>query len=192
MIVSEVRTLQRMVDEFTRFARLPEAHLMEGSINETVAATVKLYTEHPDDIVVETDLASNVPPVKFDAEQIKQALVNLIDNAIQALETVTGEKRVRVQTEYVPERELVCLTVADTGYGIRPDDKGKLFTPYFSTRERGTGLGLAIVSRIVAEHNGTVRVEDNHPRGAKFIIELPAVEVKQVMTTESYRVKRDA
>jgi two-component system, NtrC family, nitrogen regulation sensor histidine kinase NtrY len=186
-IVREVSTLQRMVEEFSRFARLPEAQPVEASLNEVVKAAVSLYDERLNGIRIERQLAEDLPLMRLDPEQLKRAIVNLIDNAIEAIdsgEAANGngakhqtnghvEKLIHIETLYEKERELTRLIVSDTGHGIRPADRDKLFLPKFSTRERGTGLGLAIVSHIVADHKGRIQVEDNRPRGAKFIIELP-------------------
>jgi nitrogen fixation/metabolism regulation signal transduction histidine kinase len=173
MIGAEVATLQRMVDEFSNFARLPNANLETASLNEVVENTLKLYDERLDGIRLESRLAAARPAVISDGEQIKRALVNLIDNAAEALASVAGDRRITVSTREVAERETVELVVADTGPGIPPEDRERIFDPYFSTRKRGTGLGLAIISRIVAEHQGRIRVQENHPRGARFTIELP-------------------
>jgi two-component system, NtrC family, nitrogen regulation sensor histidine kinase NtrY len=186
-IVREVSTLQRMVEEFSRFARLPEAKPVETSLNEVVKAAVSLYDERLNGIRIERRLAEDLPLMRLDPEQLKRVIVNLIDNAVEAIdsrEAAKGngskqqtnghnEKLIRIETLYEKERELTRLIVSDTGHGIRPADRDKLFLPKFSTRERGTGLGLAIVSHIVADHKGRIQVEDNRPRGAKFIIELP-------------------
>ncbi len=187
-IVREVAALQRMVEEFSRFARLPEARPVVLSLNETVRDAVALYAERLDGISIECSLAADLPPVRIDPEQMKRALVNLIDNAVEAL-SIDGQpegngsngssngrsKRViEIETSYVSASDQARLVVADTGHGIRPADRDKLFLPKFSTRDRGTGLGLAIVSHIIADHKGRIWVEDNQPRGARFIIELPA------------------
>jgi len=187
-IVREVAALQRMVEEFTRFARLPEARPVEASLNDVVRDAVSLYTERLDGIRLECRLDDALPRLRLDTEQMKRALVNLIDNAIEALSAngqnggnggksrPTGglEKRIAIESSFLKASEAVRLTIADTGHGIRPRDRDKLFLPKFSTRDRGTGLGLAIVSHIVADHKGRIWVEDNRPRGARFIIELPA------------------
>ncbi len=174
MISAEVSTLQRMVDEFSNFARLPNARLEPASLNQVVENTVKLYQERLNGIRLETSLAPELPPVMIDGEQIKQLLVNLIDNAADALTEIDGDRRIMVSTREVSERDAVELILADTGPGISADDRERVFDPYFSTRKRGTGLGLAIVSRIVAEHQGRIRVQDNSPHGARFVVELPA------------------
>jgi PAS domain S-box-containing protein len=173
-IKQEVSTLQRMVDEFSRFARLPEAQLNPASINEVVIETIKLYDERLEDIKIKTAFAEDLPPLNLDRDQIKRTLVNLIDNAVEAMIASPGEHLLFITTEYLRDRELARLIVSDTGHGIAPSDREKLFQPYFSTRKRGTGLGLAIVSHIVTDHAGKIRVEDNKPRGSRFIIELPA------------------
>jgi two-component system, NtrC family, nitrogen regulation sensor histidine kinase NtrY len=176
MIGAEVATLQRMVDEFSNFARLPKAAMETASLNEVVVNSLKLYDERMNGVRLTTRLAPQLPVVMIDCEQIKRALVNLIDNAAEAMAEVSGDLRITVITREVPERESLELIVADTGPGIPPEDRERIFEPYFSTRKRGTGLGLAIVSRIVAEHQGRIRVQENSPRGARFIIELPTAK----------------
>jgi len=176
MIDAEVATLQRMVDEFSKFARLPKAAMETASLNEVVVNSLKLYDERLNGIRLTTRLAPRIPVVMIDCEQIKRALVNLIDNAAEAMAEGAGDRRIAVITREVPERRTLELIVADTGPGIPPEDRERIFEPYFSTRKRGTGLGLAIVSRIVAEHQGRIRVQENSPRGARFIIELPTSE----------------
>jgi nitrogen fixation/metabolism regulation signal transduction histidine kinase len=182
MIGAEVSTLQRMVDEFSDFARLPNAKLEPVSLNEVIANALKLYDERLDGIRLESHLAAGLPPVMLDPEQIKRVLVNLIDNAAEALLTSpsqNGSNRITVSTREITDRETVELTIADTGPGISPSDRERIFDPYFSTRKRGTGLGLAIVSRIVSEHQGRIRVQENHPHGAKFVIELPNTKMTE-------------
>ncbi|MCI0524760.1 MAG: ATP-binding protein, partial [Acidobacteria bacterium] len=174
MIGAEVATLQRMVDEFSNFARLPKVVLETASLNEVVVNSLKLYDERLNGIQLSTMLASSLPAVMIDREQIKRALVNLIDNAAEAMSNIAGDRRITVITREIAERESLELIVADTGPGIPAEDRERIFDPYFSTRKHGTGLGLAIVSRIVAEHQGRIRVQDNLPRGARFIIELPS------------------
>jgi two-component system, NtrC family, nitrogen regulation sensor histidine kinase NtrY len=185
-IVREVAALQRMVEEFSRFARLPESRPAEASLNNVVRDAVGLYDDRLNDIRVGCNLDDTVPPLWIDAEQMKRVLVNLIDNAIEALNADGGgdaagngstklaaEKRIEIETRLLRASDVVRLSIADSGHGIRARDRDKLFLPKFSTRSRGTGLGLAIVSHIVADHKGRIWVEDRQPRGARFIIELP-------------------
>ncbi len=175
-IGAEVATLQRMVDEFSNFARLPKVAMEAASLNEVVVNSLKLYDERLNGIRLTPRLAPQLPVVMIDCEQIKRALVNLIDNAAEAMAEGAGDRRITVITREVPERQSLELIVADTGPGIPLEDRERIFDPYFSTRKGGAGLGLAIVSRIVAEHQGRIRVQENSPRGARFIIELPTAK----------------
>ena len=129
-----------------------------------------------DGITSRHDLAASLPPVRADTELIRQVVANLIDNAAEAMEGSTM-RRLRVATRAESDGDAVEIEISDSGHGISPEDKEKLFLPHFSTKDRGTGLGLAIASRIIAEHNGTIRVEDNMPAGARFVIRFPAAEV---------------
>ena len=172
-IIREVQSLKSMVDEFSRFARLPNAKLESGDINEVVGQVLPLYKDRIDDVVIESDVAPSLPLAMIDGEQVKRVFVNLIDNAVEAFDPEQETKVVTVRTRYDVGRDLIVAEVADNGPGISPADLRKLFQPYFSTKGRGTGLGLAIVHRIVTEHNGKIRAVANQPRGAKFILELP-------------------
>jgi two-component system nitrogen regulation sensor histidine kinase NtrY len=178
-IVREVAGLKAMVDEFARFARLPRVRLETHDLNEVVRRVIALYEERLGDVRLDVQLAPHLPVALLDAEQMKRALVNLIDNALEALAEVEGERRITIATGYDPSRALLLLEVVDTGHGIAPRDFPHIFQPYFSTRGRGTGLGLAIVQRIVIEHGGRIRADANRPRGARFIIELPVTEERQ-------------
>jgi two-component system nitrogen regulation sensor histidine kinase NtrY len=172
-IAREVAGLKAMVDEFSRFARLPHARLEAADLNEVVLQAVKLYEDRLDDMRMDVRLAQRLPSTMLDAEQMRRVFVNLIENALEALAGLEGERRITIATAHDPARGVVMAEVTDTGHGIPRADFGRLFQPNFSTRERGTGLGLAIVQRIITEHSGRIRVAANHPRGAKFTIELP-------------------
>ncbi len=182
-IVGEVETLRRLVDEFAQLAQFPKAQLEKGDLNDAVAEATAVFEGRIDDIQLKVDSAATLPPVMIDREHIKRLIVNLIDNAAEALEGALV-KEIVVRTASSETPETVVLTVSDSGPGISPQDKERLFLPYFSTKERGTGLGLAIVSRIVGEHGGTIRVEDNRPTGTRFIVELPVAEVPALMGTK--------
>ena len=175
-ITREVAGLKAMVDEFARFARLPHARLERTDLNEVVRQAVALYEERLGGARMDVLLAPRLPPAMLDAEQMRRVFVNLVDNALEALEDVEGEQRITIATGHDPSRGLLLAEVADTGHGIRREDIPRLFQPYFSTRGRGTGLGLAIVQRVLADHGGRVRVEHNRPRGARMVIELPVAE----------------
>ena len=172
-ITREVSGLKAMVDEFSRFARLPATRLEVANLNEVVTQAVGLYEGRLDGAHINLQLDPDLPATMLDVEQIKRVFVNLIDNALEALVT-DGEKRlITIYTSRDTETGIVRAEVADTGQGIAPADFRRLFEPYFSRRKTGTGLGLAIVQRIILEHRGKIRAEKNDPRGAKFVIELP-------------------
>ena len=166
-IVSEVRQLQRMVDEFSRFARMPAVHLRHAQLSEILQQAASLYKDVKRGVTVSVAVDPEIE-LLMDPEQIRRAVGNLLNNAVEATEA--GE--VRVTARRAPHR--VVIEVADPGRGVPDRDKEKLFLPYFSTKGRGTGLGLAIVHRIVNDHDGRISVHDNYPRGTRFEIELPA------------------
>jgi two-component system nitrogen regulation sensor histidine kinase NtrY len=169
-IVKEVDALKDLVDEFAEFARLPAANLVAASLHEVIDGALSLYDGLFSEVRIERRLAADLPLLRLDAGQMKRVVINLVDNAIEA----TDEKGLVVlETEWDPREGRVHLVVADDGPGISPEDRDRLFVPNFSTKKRGSGLGLAIVSRIVQEHHGLIRVEDNAPRGARFVVELP-------------------
>ncbi|MEP6705976.1 MAG: ATP-binding protein [Pyrinomonadaceae bacterium] len=174
-ISREVAGLKAMVDEFSRFARLPHPRLEPGDLNEVIRQSVALYEDRTDGAKLQINLATALPPTVLDAEQMRRVFVNLIDNSLAALAGAGNGRQVTITTSHDATRETLLTEVCDTGEGIRPADLKRLFQPYFSTRERGTGLGLAIVQRIITEHGGRIRAEANQPQGAKFVIELPAV-----------------
>ncbi len=174
-IAREVAGLKAMVDEFSRFARLPLARLEVADLNEVVRHASALYEGRLPGVTMETKLDSTLPPAMLDTEQLRRVFVNLIDNATNALADLDGERLINISTRFDPVRSLLIAEVSDTGHGIQPADFKRLFQPYFSTRGSGTGLGLAIVQRIILEHGGRIRAGANYPRGARFVIELPAM-----------------
>jgi nitrogen fixation/metabolism regulation signal transduction histidine kinase len=171
-IQQEVQTVKTLVDEFSQFSRFPAAQPAPTDLNEIVESAMAVFAGRLNDITLTLDLATNLPLVMADREQLKRVIVNLVDNAAQAMDS-SPVRHLLVATTHL-NNDLIELVVADTGCGVSAVDKEKLFLPYFSTKERGTGLGLAIVSHIVAEHRGRIRVEDNMPTGARFIVELLA------------------
>jgi two-component system nitrogen regulation sensor histidine kinase NtrY len=170
MIIDQVEQIRNLVNEFSSFARFPAANPEPCELPPVVDEAIALYREgHPDvRFTVETD--GEMPTLHLDRRQIKQALINLVDNAVTAMQQ-QGE--IRFHLRHDPSRKTVWLTVADTGPGIPDADKTRLFEPYFSTKKSGMGLGLSIVNSILADHGGAVRVRDHHPRGTVFILELP-------------------
>jgi PAS domain S-box-containing protein len=173
----EVAGLKAMVDEFSRFARLPATRFEVANLNEVVNQAVVLYEGRLDRTRIDVQLDPDLPATMLDVEQIKRVFVNLIDNALDALNRVDDERIVTITTNRDVETGMVRAEVADSGKGIAPADFRRLFEPYFSRRDSGTGLGLAIVQRIILEHGGKIRAEKNEPRGAKFVIELPVSHV---------------
>jgi two-component system nitrogen regulation sensor histidine kinase NtrY len=182
LIQREVQTLESLVDEFSQFARFPSARLASADLNEIVAGALGLFQGRLDGITVRTDFAESLPLVKADPELLRRVLANLIDNAAEAMES-SAIRQLRVTTRGESDGDAVEIEISDSGQGISPEDKERLFLPHFSTKDRGTGLGLAIASRIVAEHNGSIRVEDNSPTGARFVIRFPAVEMPPTPAT---------
>jgi len=172
-ILREVQSLKSMVDEFTRFARLPNAKPEPGDLNDVIRQVMALYEDRLDEIQIDRALAEELPAALIDTEQLKRVYVNLIDNSIEAFDEDQEDKRVTISSRYDMARDLIVSEISDNGRGIAPADLQKLFQPYFSTKGRGTGLGLAIVSRIITEHNGKIKAVANNPRGARFIVELP-------------------
>lgn len=174
-ILREVQSLKAMVDEFSRFARLPEVKLESGDANEVVQQAASLYVDRGDEAVIDLNLADELPSAMVDPEQLKRVFINLIDNAIEAPGDEGENRVVTISSRHEIARDLIVLEVSDNGNGIDPADYQKLFQPYFSTKGRGTGLGLAIVNRIVSEHHGRIKAVPNQPRGARFIVEIPVV-----------------
>jgi two-component system nitrogen regulation sensor histidine kinase NtrY len=170
-IVQEVDGLRRLVDEFSRFARMPAFVPRPTDVRPLVEAVAALYRESHPGLALATRHTDELPPCEVDGDHIKRAVLNLVDNAVEAVGADGGE--VLVETQYVADPGRVRIVVSDTGPGIPLEDRDKLFLPHFSTKMAGMGLGLPIVSEIATEHGGTVRVEDNEPRGSRFTIELP-------------------
>src|SRR6516225_1636674 len=172
LIEREVQTLSSLVNEFSQFARFPAARLAPANVNSIVEGALGRFDGRLEGIMVSASLAPALPPIRADAELMGTVLANLIDNAAEAMEG-TAIRRLNVGTRAVADGDAVEIEIADSGHGVSPEDKERLFLPHFSTKGRGTGLGLAIASRIVAEHNGTIRIEDNSPVGARFVMRFP-------------------
>ncbi len=172
-IEQEVQTVKQLVDEFSQFSRFPAAQPIPADLNEIVKGALDVFAGRLDDITLVVDLHPGLPQVLADRDQIKRVIVNLVDNAAEAMND-SAVRTLTIRTRPGNTTDTVEVWVTDTGSGVSSVDKEKLFLPYFSTKERGTGLGLAIVSHIVTEHHGRVRVEDNYPAGARFIVELAA------------------
>lgn len=184
-ISREVQSVQALVNEFSQFTRFPAAHPVPAHLNDLVENALAIFAGRLDGIEVTKDLKPDLPPVCVDRDQFKRVVVNLVDNAAEAMQD-SMVKRLYIGTR-ATEEDTVQLTITDTGCGISRDDKEKLFLPYFSTKGRGTGLGLAIVNRILADHNAAIRVEDNAPSGARFTVDVPTLALPNgeiMMTAE--------
>lgn len=171
-IIKEVRGLKRLVDEFTRFGKMPEIKKIPTSMTAVVDEVVSLYKGYKG-VEINVSLPEEVPTVELDGEQFKRVMINIFDNAINA---ISNKGRIDVRMQFDVPSNKVSIDIADDGPGIRDEDKEKLFLPYFSTKKDGTGLGLAIANRIITEHRGYIRVRDNEPRGTVFTIEVPIKE----------------
>jgi len=182
VIGNSVETVRALVNEFATLAQFPASRPQPADINTIVVDALSLFEGRLDGIRLSRSLATDLPPVLADADAIKRAVANLVDNAAEALQD-SLVKEIAVSTSLVGSRDAVEISVADTGTGVSRELKERLFLPYFSTKRRGTGLGLAIVSRIVEDHHGSIRVEENQPVGARFILELPVAVINGVAVT---------
>jgi two-component system, NtrC family, nitrogen regulation sensor histidine kinase NtrY len=190
LIVREVATLSALVNEFSQFVRFPTAKLLPTDANTTVHEAVEVFSGRLDGIQLKTTLEANLPAIRADGPLLRSVIINLIDNAAEALEEAIF-REITVATQLRPESDTIEIAVTDTGHGISPKDKDKLFLPHFSTKDRGTGLGLAIAARIISEHGGSLRVEDNRPAGSRFLIELPVAEMSAAAGTERFGADSD-
>lgn len=168
-IIKEVEGLKRMVDEFSRFSKMPEIKKIPTNMPAVIDEVVNLYKGYRG-IEINVSLPEESPLVELDEEQFKRVMINIFDNAIHA---ISNKGRIDVRLRFELPSNMVSIDIADNGPGIRDEDKERLFLPYFSTKKDGTGLGLAIANRIIAEHRGYIRVSDNEPKGTVFTIEIP-------------------
>lgn len=176
IIITQVEELKNLVNEFSSFARMPAANPVPNNLNEILREAMVLYEEGHKQVHFDFKPDDQIPVFNLDKEQIKRVMVNLLDNAVAAVDAVSLQQRdgqIIVETRLDPFMNLARVEVADNGCGVSPEDKPLLFEPYFSTKASGTGLGLAIVNTIISDHDGYIRVKDNVPQGTRFIIELP-------------------
>ena len=179
-IVKQVDSLRNLVNEFSRFARMPKSNPVPADINPLIEETVAIFRGAHPEIHFRLELSPSLPQIALDREQMNRVFVNLFDNAVAAVSEVRKREEgfsavVTTRSEYNSELGLVTVSVIDNGSGIARADLPRLFDPYFSTKANGTGLGLAIVSVIVSDHDGFIRAKNNEPRGAAFSIELPVI-----------------
>lgn len=180
----EVQSLKSLVDSFSDLARFPAVRPERTDLNALVREAVNVFDGRVPGVRLSIDASPSPPWAKVDPEPFKRVIVNLIDNAAEVVQG-SWMKEIVVSTRAKADGSAIELSVADSGPGISPEDKQKLFVPYFSTKERGTGLGLSIVRSIVQDHKGTIRVEDNFPTGTRFIIEVPAADPPALQLREA-------
>jgi len=170
MIIKSVDELKTLVDEFSNFARMPAAQPSPNSLNDIIREAVALYQQAHRAVAFTVEIDESLPLLQLDRDQIKRVIINLLENAIAAIES---DGAIEVSSRYNRELRMATCVIADNGHGIAPEARPRLFEPYFSTRKTGTGLGLAIVNTIIADHHGFIRVKDNEPKGTRFILEFP-------------------
>jgi nitrogen fixation/metabolism regulation signal transduction histidine kinase len=188
-ILGSVESMRTLVSQFAALAEFPAAHPRSANLNEIVDSALLLFEGRIRNLRVERHLDPAIPPVMADPEAMRRALANLIDNAAEAMQ----ESLLRVlsiQTSFGERQGMAEIVVADTGPGITDDMRERLFLPWFSTRQRGTGLGLSIVAKIIQDHGGSIRVENNTPTGARFIIELPLADSSSADGTPAATLSR--
>lgn len=179
MIVAQVDDMKVLVNEFSQFARLPQIKSIPGQINEILYKTAQIYIDTQLSIQFTLDLDDNIPVFKFDPDQFKRVFVNLIDNAIAAVQNET-RGQIEIKTKYDKEQRVLKIYISDNGTGISVRDRSRVFEPYFSTKEKGTGLGLPIVKSIIEDHGGTIRVVENNNKGTRMHIEMPILSEEGV------------
>ena len=172
IIIDQVEVLKNLVNEFSRYARMPVTTPAPNDLNEVIADSVSLFQDAHKDITFEFKKAENMPKFEFDAEQMNRVLINLLDNAVAAINDNKGGK-IEITAGYDEQSRRATVAVADDGSGVPANYKGKVFDPYFSTKKSGTGLGLAIVNSIISDHHGQVSVSDNFPTGTVVSFQLP-------------------
>lgn len=179
MIVTQVDDMKVLVNEFSQFARLPQIKTMPGKIDVVLKNAIQIYIDTQSQIKFELNFDPNVPEFKFDPDQLKRVFVNLIDNAIAAVQN-EKDPQISIVTEYNKRQQILKISLSDNGVGISPRDRDRVFEPYFSTKEKGTGLGLPIVKSIIEDHGGIIRVLANQNKGTKIYIEIPILPLEGV------------
>ncbi len=179
MIVTQVDDMRVLVNEFSQFARLPQIKTHPGQINAVLEETAQIYVDTQTHIKFELSLDRSLPEFKFDHHQLKRVFVNLIDNAVAAVQGDSGAE-ITIQTEYNKVQQVLKISICDNGVGIPPRDRLRVFEPYFSTKEKGTGLGLPIVKSIIEDHGGVIRALENKNKGTRMYIEIPILPLEGV------------
>ncbi len=170
IITQEVEGMKDLLNEFLRFSRMPTPDPKPTSLHKIIDDILISYSEHDKNIQIKKNLDPNLAQLTIDPEQIRRVLINLFENATDAIDEGGA---IQISTKILDGKKWVRIEFSDNGAGISSADREKLFLPHFTTKKRGTGLGLAIVNRIIIDHDGTIKVQDNHPKGTTFIIDLP-------------------
>ena len=174
VVLGSVETMRTLVDQFAALAQFPTAQPKPNDLNMIVESALMLFAGRLAGITIHRRLSAGIPPVMADAEALKRAFANLIDNAAEAMQG-SLLRQLTVET-FLNDNQMAEIVIADTGHGLTPEIRERLFLPHFSTKQRGTGLGLSIAAKIVQEHQGAIRAEQNSPKGARFVMELPLAE----------------
>jgi two-component system, NtrC family, nitrogen regulation sensor histidine kinase NtrY len=174
LIVRQVENLQEMVREFSAFAKLPDVKLRLDQLDTLLEEVVSIFRQSHRNITWELKFISALPEFNFDRDALKRVFLNLFLNAAEALSEVDGGTT-RISVDYDHQLRRVFVQIADNGPGLNPEERARMFEPYYSSKKEGTGLGLAIVKSIVSDHGGYVRVKSNHPKGTVFVVELPVL-----------------
>jgi hypothetical protein len=175
VILGCVGTLRTLVDQFSALAQFPAPQPRACDLNEVARQALALFAGRLEGITVQLELEPGLPPIMADAEAIRRALANLIDNAADAMQgsllRVLG-----ICSRLSEDGEAVEVEVSDTGHGLTEEIRERLFLPFYSTKQRGTGLGLSIAAKIAQEHGGSLSAESNSPKGARFLLRMPLRE----------------
>jgi two-component system nitrogen regulation sensor histidine kinase NtrY len=170
IITQEVEGMKELLNEFLRFSRMPTPNPRPTSLHKIIDDILISYSEHDKHLKIKKSFDPNLGAVHIDPEQIRRVFINLFENATDAID---DGGVIQISTRILQKEKLVRIEFSDDGSGISPANREKLFLPHFTTKKRGTGLGLAIVNRIIIDHNGSIQVKDNHPKGTVFVIDLP-------------------
>ncbi len=174
-IVRQVNDLKSLVNEFSSFARMPQANPTLQNLNLIIEESLILYRQSHNRIKFTFEPDLRITDFHLDQEQIKRVMTNLVDNALAAIQKI-DDGHIWIATRLDKSLEMVIIELNDNGPGIDEKTQARLFEPYFSTKKRGTGLGLTIVKTIINDHRGFIRVRENHLKGTCFVIELPIIK----------------
>ncbi len=178
VILGCVATLRTLVDQFSALAQFPVPQPRPCDVNQIVEDVLAIFSGRLDGITLQTDLGSLLPPLMVDPDSLRRALANLVDNAAEAMRD-SLLRVLSITTSLTEDGSAIEISVADTGHGLTDEIRERLFLPFYSTKQRGTGLGLSIAAKIAQEHNGSIRAEQNTPKGARFILRLPLIDLHE-------------